>query len=187
MPSESEIAAGVRAGGRKIDVSRFQAALFDMYPRERRLRHGDEAVEGDLWTHPNGKRWFQFRDTPEFAADREAGEVIPSGPMFGYKVPTADYGEEDALLARVGLAAEDFRVWGKRAKGARRPLRRHVAISVRPGQGADQAELTFALTSGTYATVLLIALLDPALLEQPCDRWPNPRVGHDFARGADAS
>jgi tRNA pseudouridine13 synthase len=100
----------------------------------------------------------------------DAGELVPTGPMPGTRVmdppPDSDAGRlEQRALDDVGASRDDFARAGRDLPGARRPLLVKVdagdpAVAAEPAAGALRAR--FSLPAGSYATVLIDALLaDP--------------------------
>lgn len=154
----------------KDHISVVQASLFNGFLQNRLRVFGKTIFEDEFWMHAGGKRFFQ---TPLDSVIQErflGGEIFPSGPIFGYKIPVSEM--EESFLQNLGLKIETFRIWGKAAKGARRPLfARADDFSIEPFD--DGFWLRFGLPSGSYATVFLIHLLSPSCLERPLSSWPN--------------
>ena len=141
-------------------ISVIQAWFFNQYLQERLNGEAWQPSEQELWTKSNGKRVFQcpWEDVSERF---DTGEVMPTGPVFGYKMQTTT--EEESWLGNLGLEKEAFRAWGSIAKGARRPiLARPIIHGVQTGE--DKLSLDFTLPSGVYATVFLTHLFKPWLL-----------------------
>jgi tRNA pseudouridine13 synthase len=113
------------------------------------------------YLHRNGA-CFAVEDAFAEQQRSDAGEISPSGPLFGGKMraATGEAGElEGGVLEEAGLSADLFagRHAGKR-RGARRPLRFFPEDpGATAGSDADgpYVELTFTLPPGCYATVLL--------------------------------
>jgi len=172
--------AGKKLG--KDQVSVVQALLFNDFLEDRYQASGRNFFDDDFWMHLSGKRFFQVTDDSEVRARFESGEISPSGPLFGYKTPLRN--DEIAFLERYHLEAENFRSWGKVAKGSRRPL------WMRPGSFSSELQddewvLNFELPSGVYATVFLLHLLSPQVLWRPMEEWPNFTELIKWRRGAD--
>jgi tRNA pseudouridine13 synthase len=87
----------------------------------------------------------------------DGGEVVITGPMPGPKMRMAE-GEalavEVAALAELGIGWEQFAGHGKLMPGTRRPLIVYPEFD-EVGLDEDSLLLSFALPSGSYATVLL--------------------------------
>ena len=143
---------------RKLYVSAYQALLFNRM-LEARLRDGTlrRALPGDLMRKTDTGGLFVCRE-PEVDQPRvERGEIVATGPMFGWKMPRPE-GEVDAaekaVLAAEGLTLDGFRRLGGIAEGTRRPFSVPVSDAQWWVEGPT-VELSFTLPSGSYATVLL--------------------------------
>ncbi len=154
----------------QVSISVMQSWLFNEYFRKRLNHHGNSPCPDDLWTAANGKRYFQSEIDPTLTARFEAGEITPTGPIYGYKVrlikPEADF------LRKVGVNPELFRRWGKIARGARR------ALFVKPDIESITSDekgttIIFSLPSGAYGTVFLTYLFQPQTLYGPLSSWPD--------------
>jgi tRNA pseudouridine13 synthase len=94
----------------------------------------------------------------------EAGEVVPTGPMFGHRMKPAAPGSpaaarEEALLAAEELSLASFAPAGKLAEGTRRAIAVTLAeVTVRIVDEAS-IEVGFALPAGAYATAVLRELI----------------------------
>lgn len=151
-------------------VSVFQSRLFNAYLRQCLTKDELGKRPDEYWTHTNGKRCFQAPRDPELDARIAAGEVVPTAPMFGYKVKLRD--DERAFLQNLGLGSESFRRFGKIALGARRSA--WVKPQKVKATPRDKGmELSFALPSGAYATMYLIHVFLPEILAENEDSWPN--------------
>jgi tRNA pseudouridine13 synthase len=143
-------------------LSALQAAVFDDVLARRplpldRVEAGDVAVvcaSGGLFVVEDA-----LREQPRAARF----EISPTGPIFGTRMDEAAGapGErERESLARFGIDLATFRPpRGVRARGARRPLRirpEELAVEL---HGGNEVELRFVLPPGSYATVLVDALL----------------------------
>jgi len=149
---------------RKLYVSAYQASLFNRM-LEARLRAGTlwRALAGDLLKKTDSGGLFVCRE-PEVDQPRvERGEVGPTGPIFGWKMPRPA-GEvdaaEQALLAAEGLALDAFRRLGGLAEGTRRPFSVPITEASSSSEGAT-VSLEFTLPAGSYATVLLDEVMKP--------------------------
>lgn len=154
-----------------MDVSRYQAALFNAFFQRRREEIGDRVISGDLCVEAFRKKAFVVTDDRVDAVDFM--DLSPTGPVFGYRMQTPEHGMEREFLAGLGVELEDFRSMGKRARGGRRPL--YVAArDIRVSQpGLDSFDLAFTLPSGAYATVFLTHLFWPERLGAPVESWPD--------------
>jgi len=199
------LAGRLRLRGQELRflVSALQSELFNQYTHARRedglLGHG---IEGDIMRKVPGGGLFP---TTDLAADQprlDAGEIVPTGPMFGHamRAPapgTAAATREATVLAAAGLATADFaRPWIKRvAEGTRRPLTVIVADgAVSPSDGdGDAVVISFTLPSGSFATVCLAEVLGHPIasatlsrlgqLAPAANRDPASRVSPEMGMG----
>jgi tRNA pseudouridine13 synthase len=143
---------------RKLYVSAYQSLLFNRM-LEARLGAGTlrSALAGDLMRKTDSGGLFVCREPQVDQTRLERGEIAPTGPMFGWKMPRAE-GEvdaaEQAVLSAEGLTLESFRRLGSIAEGTRRPLSVPVSEATWSVEGST-VDLAFTLPSGSYATVLL--------------------------------
>lgn len=137
-------------------VSALQSALFNCWLIERigcgRFR---TLLQGDVVRKTDTGGLFIVDDLDEAAQRFEAGRIVYTGPIFGYKMMRAagQAGDcEKELLERFGLAPAAFKPL--RATGSRRAamiLLHDLAFKPVP-QGM---EFTFTLPAGAYATTVL--------------------------------
>ncbi|MBN2344413.1 MAG: tRNA pseudouridine(13) synthase TruD [Deltaproteobacteria bacterium] len=144
-------------------VSAYQSELFN---RVVSARIGEHALNrmyiGDLaWKHDKGV-CFLVEDADAETIRAQAGEISPTGPLFGKKMkhPHGNAGAfEQSLLEAEHLTADMFSKAGPfRAPGGRRPLRifpQNSAVTADADAFGEYCRLTFALPAGAYATVLL--------------------------------
>jgi tRNA pseudouridine13 synthase len=151
---------------KRLLLSAYQAALFNRYLEER-------AAEGLLHRVVTGEVLQRAATGGLFlcAAEElvlnqvrlESRQIVPTGPIFGHKMfapapGSAAAAREQHILDDEGLALTDFAAFGKLAEGTRRPLLVRVeGASAR--QEEDRLLVSFALPSGSYATVLLDELM----------------------------
>jgi tRNA pseudouridine13 synthase len=143
---------------RKLYVSAYQAQLFNRMLATR-LRQGTlrRALAGDLMRKTDSGGLFVCRE-PEIDQPRvDRGDIVPTGPIFGWKMPRPD-GEvaaaEQAVLEAEGLSLDSFRRVGGLAEGTRRAFVVRVTEAHWSVEGST-VELSFTLPAGSYATVLL--------------------------------
>jgi len=153
---------------RRFLLSAYQSALFNLYLAQR-MEEGllDRAVVGEVLTRATTSGLFLCAENElllnQSRIDRR--EVVGTGPMFGAKMFQPAEGSpaaarEQRVLDEEGLDPAAFARFGKIAEGTRRPLLAHVeAGSV--SQEGDLLRVSFALPSGTYATVLLDEVMKP--------------------------
>lgn len=146
---------------RSFFVSAYQSELFNRVLSARLPGGLGTLWDGDLaWRHESGS---VFR-VPSAAAEQaraDAGEISPTGPLFGYRM-TQPEGEpwrvEEGVLSGEGLGPEAFHTPRLRVKGSRRPLR-FLPTEARASLGADRRgpylALEFVLPRGCYATAVL--------------------------------
>lgn len=148
-------------------VSALQSSLFNDWLT---ARLGDGlyrvALAGDVM-HKRAGGMFDCTepdvDTPRITA----GEITPTGPMFGVsmRAPAADPARdrEAAILAAAGLTLEEFRSVSAIAEGTRRDAAIEVVDPVvRQGEEAGTLEVSFALPAGAYATVVMREVMKTA-------------------------
>jgi tRNA pseudouridine13 synthase len=142
----------------RMSLSAAQSALFNSV-LARRISDGrlHSVLAGDVMQVVASGGLFVVSD-PAIEQQRfDARETVPTGPMFGPKMLSAEgrTGEVDAaVLAAWNIQAADFDRFPKFTSGTRRPLLAwpaafHVSVD------ADVVQLDFELPSGTYATSLL--------------------------------
>ncbi len=153
---------------RRFLISAYQALLFNRY-LEQRMAEGllHRAMIGDLMqkTDTGGIFPVEAQELAYTQVRLDMRHVVPTGPVFGYTMmaPPADSPaaqREAQLLAEEQIDPAVFGQLGKLAAGTRRPLLARVTgTSAR--QAGDQLTLSFALPSGSYATVLLEEVMKP--------------------------
>lgn len=164
---------GRRGGGgrqRRLYISALQSELFNEYLR-RRMNDGllGRVIDGDLLQKRESGGIFcaTGQDAAQHAVETataqarvDAGEVIPTGPMYGHRLMSPPAGSaaaarEDAVLAEAGLEFGAFARVGKLGTGTRRALTVDLGrVSVR-AVGDRTVELSFSLPAGAYATAVL--------------------------------
>lgn len=162
-----ELPTGVRRPrGRELRlyVSALQSQLFNEYLAQRitDVLLG-RVLAGDLLQKTDSGGIFASTE-PEADQQRlDAGEVVPTGPMFGHRVKEPPAGSpaaerELAVLAAHGLEPGIFARVGKLGMGTRRALAVRLSgatamATIVPGQD-DAIELSFELPAGSYATAV---------------------------------
>jgi tRNA pseudouridine13 synthase len=155
---------------RQFLLSALQSAVFN-HLLELRARDGGllRLRSGDVLQKRDSGGLF-ITDDPQRDGERiAAGEVVPTGPLPGNREKEPPEGTEarrleDEALAQVGVRREELATLGRALPGARRPVVVAVTLGDPPAsrEGEDRLRLRFALPSGSYATVLVEALLAPA-------------------------
>ena len=158
-----------RGGDRRRDrllVSALQSALFDRWLAAR-IDDGlyATALAGDVMHKraigEDGRGgMFECTDPAVDQARLAAGEIVPTGPMFGHRMrapapgtPAAE--REAAILAAAGVTAEDLRRAGPLGEGTRRDAAVVVSATQVGIAGADAIDVCFTLPSGAYATTIM--------------------------------
>jgi tRNA pseudouridine13 synthase len=141
-------------------VSSVQSELFNRY-LEQRLKDGlyTRVIAGDLLAKVKTGAVFASEDPAAEQARVEAGEIAPTGPMFGGRMrapaPGSEAAErEAAVLAASGITLAEI---GRHhlAEGTRRPIGVPLGDPlVEEVPGEDALRLAFSLPAGAYATVV---------------------------------
>lgn len=137
-------------------VSVVQSTLFNIWLKQRMETGGYRCLlKGDIVKKTDTGGMFTVEDLDAEAPRFENGEIVYTGPIYGFKMkPASDMaGEREvALLAQYDFCAEDFRPF--RAPGSRRPaILRPDDLEVR--ESTEGLRFTFTLPSGAYATTVL--------------------------------
>jgi tRNA pseudouridine13 synthase len=142
-------------------VSALQSSLFNEWLTARLADgHYRSALLGDVMHKKAGGLFDCVEpaiDSPRVAA----GEVIPTGPMFGVSMRAPAAGSpaaerEAQILAAAGLTLEVFASVSAIAEGTRRDAAITVTeAAVRAGEAPQTLEVEFALPAGAYATVVM--------------------------------
>ena len=157
---------------RKLLMSAAQSAVFNRY-LELRAASGrlTEVRLGDVLQKTDTGGMFVCEDPAVDQQRVDAGAVVPTGPMPGGRVmepppETQSRALEDQALADSGATRQDFDRAGRDLPGTRRPVVVAVEVGDPPltaepaGDGiATAVRIRFALPAGSYATVVLAALL----------------------------
>lgn len=147
-----------RKKGRKdaFMVSVVQSTLFNIWLKQR-MESGNfgKILAGDIAKKTDTGGMFMV-ENPDVESPRfNVGEIIYTGPMFGFKMKPAmdEAGErEAALLEKFDLTLEDFRQF--RAPGSRREAILNLS-DMEIIEVEDGLQFTFTLPSGAYATTVL--------------------------------
>lgn len=145
----------------RLMISALQSELFNRWLIAR-LADGAfaSALAGDVM-HKRGGGLFACEDAAVDDARVKAGEIVPTGPMFGTAMrapapgsPAAD--REQAVLAEAGLALDDFARVARIAEGTRRDGAVALAdVDARLPDEPDALDVSFTLPAGAYATVVM--------------------------------
>ena len=146
----------------RLLLSAVQSGLFnDLLARRIAIGMFHQALSGDVMIKAETGGRFVCEDPQADQPRMDAGEIHPSGPIFGPKMQTAG-GEpgdmEREVLDASGLTAESFTRFPKLTRGTRRPLRlMPKELSAEPVE--DSVQLSFTLTPGGYATSVVRELI----------------------------
>lgn len=145
---------------RRLVISALQSTLFNQV-LELRLADGPprRLLLGDLAGRPGGHRQFRVEDVAREQPRADAGEIVPTGPMFGPKMSVPTPGSpaallEESILADAHLTLQDFARAGRLAEGTRRDLAFTVTTPT-ASHSAGRLHLGFSLPRGAYATIVL--------------------------------
>ncbi len=154
-----------RGRQRRLHISAYQSLLFNEYLR-RRIAAGAyrRVLAGDLLRKPDTGGVFASTDPDVDQARLEAGEVAPTGPMYGHQMRGPEPGSPAAALEQEVLAAEEIAVSDfARARKLATGTRRAIAVPLdQPSARAlpdGAVEVDFALPAGGYATAVLSELV----------------------------
>lgn len=155
---------------RRFLVSALQSFLFNEVLVER-LPTIDRVLAGDLaFKHGHGAV-FHVEDPAVEQPRADTLEISPSGPLYGYKMtwPTGEPERiEREIIARSGVDVRWFGQGEHRIRGDRRPLRiplPQAAASAGHDDAGPFIQISFALPSGAYATVVLREVMKAELAE----------------------
>lgn len=158
----------------RLLVSALQSQWFNTW-LERRVRDGlyREVIEGDVLRKVAGGPFVSTEPVVD-QARLLAGEVVPTGPMFGVEMKrpaeaSAAAAREAEVLAAAGVELAELAALRKLMPGARRDAAIAIADwSVEPVEGDAQAvRLRFTLPAGAYATAVMREVQKLAEVENP--------------------
>ena len=158
----------------RLLYSSLQSDVFNLILAERVARGTwATAMRGDVLKKTDTGGLFVCTDEQEDRARAERGEVSPTGPLVGPKMPRAEGepGEIEMRIARDRLGgAFDAAMSGALGEGTRRPLRLLVSelrVALEPSynsvadanaQHETGCRLGFVLPKGAFATTVLAFL-----------------------------
>jgi tRNA pseudouridine13 synthase len=166
-----ELVTGARAPGRdrrldRLLVSALQSELFNAWLVER-IADGlyRTALAGDV-LHKRSGGMFTCDDPATDTARIAAGEVVPTGPMFGDRMRMPPDGSpaaarEDAILAAADLPREAWSNVRALAEGTRRDAAISVDDAAVAAADDGTLELAFTLPGGAYATAVMREVMKP--------------------------
>jgi tRNA pseudouridine13 synthase len=143
---------------RKLVLSAAQSLLFNDY-LGRRISDGllRTVLAGDVMAKWPAGGMFIAEDVAAEQARFDRREIVTAGPMFGKKTfpakgPAAE--REATILEAAGLSKSSFDGFGKLLMGTRRHNLVYVD-DLAANREPEGLRLTFTLSAGSYATVLL--------------------------------
>lgn len=152
----------------KLIFSALQSALFNLWVGER-IQDGlfHKVILGDVCRKRGGGTFTSTE--PSIDTERlHRGEIEVLGPLLGPKIfPARDeaLAREERLYSRWGLTSDLRSQLGRSWRGDRRALSlRPYALSShleKPCEGGPHLRLSFILPSGSFATSVLAALINP--------------------------
>lgn len=169
----------------KFFVNAYQSYLFNQV-LARRINEIDQVRLGDLaFKHDSGSV-FRVEDVEAESARAAAGEISPTGPLYGGRMTRTDGVPceiEDDVLHDELVSVEDFnRLKRMKIHGSRRPLR-FFPQDHEIDNGTDEfgfyVELRFGLASGCYATMLLREICKSELDEGLEEEGQSGEVSED--------
>ncbi len=149
---------------RRLLFSALQSELFHAV-LDARVADGTwrRLLPGDLVGTSGGPKVFACDDPDALAARLDAGEVWPTGPIFGAKMqwPSGRPAElERAALARLPDGEALLERWASLGEGARRALILRPSGLVASHLQPNCVRVAFVLPKGAYATSVLDAVCD---------------------------
>ncbi len=137
-------------------VSVVQSVLFNTWLKQR-MQDGlyGSLLSGDLVKKTDTGGMFTIEDLAEDTPRFDAGEIVYTGPIYGYKMRDANhvaFERETTLLNDFGFSPGTFRPF--RAPGSRREaILRPQDLNI--AEAAEGLRFSFTLPSGAYATTVL--------------------------------
>ena len=145
-----------RGNKERFMVSVLQSALFNLWLKDRIERSAvNKLLKGDLVQKTDTGGMFVVEDLEETQQRFEARKLVYTGPIFGYKMRSANGDArryETRLLESLDLDMETFRPL--RASGSRRQALLYMEdLSIE--RAKDGLRFVFTLPSGAYATSVM--------------------------------
>ncbi len=154
-----------RGKRKRLFISAFQSLLFNEY-LARRIAAGnyDNVLAGDLLAKRDSGGVFVCDDPATDNQRLSAGEIVPTGPIFGHKMrQPAEHSEPATLEASVlddfDLELASFKPAGKLAQGSRRHLAIDLGTTEVKVSGPRTIDVSFDLPAGAYATIVMREIL----------------------------
>jgi tRNA pseudouridine13 synthase len=137
-------------------VSAYQSELFNRY-LERRITDGLYArvITGDVLKKTATGGIFETADPAVDQPRLDAGEIAPTGPMYGGEMRAPSGGTEAAAREATLLAEEHLTIDAfAKQEGTRRPIGVPLVNATASQHGDAAVTLMFSLPSGAYATTV---------------------------------
>jgi tRNA pseudouridine13 synthase len=150
----------VRDGREKrLLLSAWQSELFNQYLKDRMADGAlGRVLTGDLLMVVASGGIFATTDPAADQVRVDQGEIVPTGPMFGSRMPAPPPGSEAAAREVAILAAEHLTsdMTGRHGllSGTRRPLAVRLHDAVASEVAPSAISITFTLPAGSYATIV---------------------------------
>jgi tRNA pseudouridine13 synthase len=147
----------------RLVISALQSHLFNAVLAAR-LEPGGPGLArllgGEVLQRLDSGGLFVSEDRDTDGARLTRGELVITGPICGPRMVWPKEGSparalEERELARVGVRPESFAVFGRLARGGRRPLSVRVEQAAMEPLESGALRLRFVLPAGAYASVLL--------------------------------
>jgi tRNA pseudouridine13 synthase len=140
----------------EFQLSAWQAESFHRWLEARHaLGRLPQLMRGDIAERSDGPQFIV--EDPEQEAPRQlAREIVPTGPLFGYRMRAAEHESaqlEQRCLEESGITLDDLR--RAQLPGARRAAWLHLRECELRWESPDQLRIAFALPPGSYATTVL--------------------------------
>ncbi len=148
-------------GRRRLIISALQSQLFnEVVARRLKDKCLSTVLDGDLLARTSGSAPFVSSEPVVDQNRLDEGEIALLGPICGPRMPRSPEGSqaralEDDVLNGFDLGPEDFRTFGRLARGGRRRLSVPVGEPKLDRREDGSLDLRFCLPAGSYATVLL--------------------------------
>jgi tRNA pseudouridine13 synthase len=142
----------------RFALSAAQSRMFNEWLANR-IDDGlaDQVIEGDVMQFLTSRATFMAEDVAVEQARFDANEIVPTGPLFGPKMPqplSSAAEREAAILDQFELKIEAFSQYKKLTAGTRRRMLVKPA-NFQVEQVTDGLRFSFELPAGVYATTLL--------------------------------
>ena len=150
----------------RFALSAAQSRMFNEWLADR-MADGliKQVIVGDVMQFMTTRTSFVVEDVAAEQPRFDVGEIVPTGPMYGSKMPmpkSEAAARESAVLDRFELKIEAFDLFRKLATGTRRRmLVKPANFEIEPIENG--LRFRFELASGVYATTILREFTKAAL------------------------